>query len=120
MPDPQTLSASQLAVRDAVRRLSRLRACSTALRRGDRRALVVAAEGYVYVRGSADPHPVLVALSTAATPTELALEPGAAPAGSYVDLDTGEDLSAAVAGAVALPLEPLGLRILVRSDDPCR
>ena len=59
-------------------------------------------------------------LSTTTAPTELSIEPAAVPAGSYVDLDSGEDLSAAVAGAVPLPLEPLRLRIVVRSDDPCR
>jgi glycosidase len=120
MPDPAGLSAWEVAVRDRVRQLGRLRACSSALRRGDRVALVAAEQSYAYLRGSAEPFPAVVALSTASDVSALELEPGIVPEGSYVDLDTGEDLSQAVAGQSPLELEPLGLRIIVRSDDPCR
>ena len=120
MPDPQALSAEQLAVRDAVRRLGQLRACSNTLRRGDRWPLFIGPQSYAYLRGSNEPYPVVVALSTAVTATELQLEPGGVPPGGYVDLDTGEDLSSVAAGQAPLPLDGLGLRILVRADDPCR
>jgi glycosidase len=120
MPDVEQLSAWQLEVRDRVRRLGGLRACSSALRRGDRQALVATEQSYVYLRGSAEPFPVVVALSTSSAPTEVVLEPGAVPDGAYVDLDTGDDVSVAMAGQSPLPLEPLSLRMLVRSDDPCR
>ncbi|MFO0550143.1 MAG: alpha-amylase family glycosyl hydrolase [Polyangiaceae bacterium] len=117
MPDEATLSNRQIALRDSVSRFSSLRACSEALRRGDRRLLHVGATQYAYLRGEDTVSPVLVVLSTAPSASSLVLED--VPDGSWVDAETGE-LFEASGGTLQLSLSaPLDHRILLRADDPC-
>lgn len=118
-PAEESLSAEQRHVRDRVRELSRLRACSQALRRGDRIAAVVDSQAYGYVRGSTEPFPALILVSAAQTPTTVNLAAGTLPPGSYVDRFTGAQLALSASEDASMELAPLSVQILLRNDDPC-
>jgi glycosidase len=120
MPPDDQLSDHQLAVRDTTKRLAKLRACSVALRRGDRRAAVTAGDLYAYLRGRQLDHPAIVLLTTSQGPTAIELPPASVPAGDYVDVTTASSFTVVNGAATTVPLEGLSFRILLRADDPCR
>jgi len=119
MPAEEDLSARQLALRETVARLSSLRACSLALRHGDRRALEVTGTQYVYARGEDTSSPALVAVSSAPSDSELSLSASDVGAGEWVDALSGERFSPGGSGALALPMPALSARVLLRAEDPC-
>ncbi len=120
MPSAQTLTEDQRQVRDTVQQLGRLRRCSGALRRGDRRPVHVAKRSYGYVRGTDHPYPVLVVVAAESFPLSPELPSGQVPAGQYVDAFGGESFTITDQNSTAIPLGPLSFRILLRADDPCR
>ncbi|MBW2453280.1 MAG: hypothetical protein JRI68_02165 [Deltaproteobacteria bacterium] len=120
MPAADELSDLQRHVRDTTRQLTRLRACSTALRRGDREAAVVTDDAYAYLRGRHLDHPVVVLVTTSDAPATIELPPASVPAGDYVDVASGEPFAVATGAATNVSLPALSFRILVRADDPCR
>src|SRR5690606_40203693 len=77
MPDPSTLPPERLALLDAVQRVARLRRCVPALRRGDRRPLVVGRDQYAFTRDAGDGAPAVVLLSRDPAPAKLARPAGA-------------------------------------------
>jgi len=120
MPADSELTDHQREVREAVERLSALRACSTALRRGDRVPLAVEAQSYAYLRGSDGAFPALVVLHAASAPGSILLPAETVPAGDYVEALDGQALSVASQGETSVPLDGLSYRVFLRADDPCR
>ncbi|MBW2522754.1 MAG: hypothetical protein JRI23_01200 [Deltaproteobacteria bacterium] len=120
MPSADQLTAEQRQVRDTVQDLARLRRCSEALRRGDRVAIAVSDRSYGYVRGTEQPHPAIVLVSTASMVSTIVLPAGATPTGSFVDVATGEGLVISASEDTPVAVQPLSHRILLRDDDPCR
>jgi glycosidase len=120
MPAPDQLSSEQRGVRDTVRSLARLRRCSTAMRRGDRVAFFVKDRVYGYLRGSAEPHPVLTLISSATTPSTVTVPAGATGAGAFVDVIGGDRFVLSATEDTELELEPLSYRILLSDGDPCQ
>ncbi len=119
MPADASLTARQVALRDAVARLSSLRACSAALRRGDRRAVSVTGTQYVYARGDDTAAPVLVAISAAPSDSAITLDTADVGDDELVDALTLERFAADASGQLALPMPALSYRVLLRADDPC-
>lgn len=119
MPEPAALSPEHLALRDHVQRLAMLRRCVPALRRGDRRPLVVGRDQYAFVRGVGDGAPAVVLLSRQPSPASLALPAGSTPSpGWYKDALTGERFELGPQGA-AVEMEPRSVRVLVPETLPC-
>lgn len=119
MPDPTALTAAQQQSLDLVQRVAQARRCVAALRRGDRRALVVERDRYAFVRDADDGAPALVLLSREAMPSELALPPGSTPVpGWYNDLLTGQRFDLGSSGG-RIPMEPRSLRVLVPEALSC-
>jgi glycosidase len=119
MPSDAELLPRQSALRDDVGRLAALRACSTALRRGDRRMLTVDARRYAFVRGATSDAPVLVALSAETAQGTISLSTGSLAGRTLVDAMTGETFSVPTSGALDLPMKPLSYRFLLDAADPC-
>ena len=120
MPDLAAISPEQRSVLDLTRRLGRLRRCMPALHRGERKLLAVAKEIYAFRRdaGDADAGDIVLSLfSTSDEPTQIPLPTGSTPAGSYVDVLTGESVQL-TAGA-PIEMAPLSFRVLVPQDSPC-
>lgn len=101
------------SVRRSVSLLGRLRACSVALRRGGRRPLSVTDDAYAFVREAPSEAPVVVVASRRTSSSSVALT--GAPAGSFVDVLSGETF--VLPGAVAVP--PIAARVLVPTSSPC-
>jgi glycosidase len=118
MPADETLSAAQLSLRDAVRRLGTLRRCSVALRRGDRVPLVADRSSYAFLRAEGDESAVVL-LSSQAIASEIALPQGEVPLGRYVDAVSGEVLEVSGLEPTPVAMEPLGYRVLLPEGDPC-
>ncbi len=119
MPDPADWSPAQLELREFVGRVAAARRCVVALRRGDRRALVVARDQYAFVRDVGDGAPALVLLSRDAQSTTLELPAGSTPApGWYKDLLSEQRVEVGPAGAI-VSMEPRSLRVLVPESHPC-
>ncbi|AKT40283.1 alpha-amylase family glycosyl hydrolase [Chondromyces crocatus] len=117
MPALDALSAEQEATLMLTRRLGKLRRCSAALRRGERQLLVAGKQLYAFRRDADDGELVLALFSTAPEPVDLPLPVGAAPAGTYVDVMTGERIELSPGTPLVLP--PLSHRILLPHDSPC-
>lgn len=102
-PAAPALAAPQLALREAVRALARMRAEHPVLSRGVRTTLSSSEDTWVYrMGGCGDEAPVLTATNRADTPRSVTL-----PEGAYTDLLSGET----VAGG-PLELPPRGYRVL--------
>ena len=117
MPAEAALSADQLALRDRIRRLGRLRRCSPALRRGGRELIAAEDDVYAFVREGEGSRALVVASRAteevmAAIP-EMFLEPG-----SFVDALSGATFEIGAAGA-EVPVPPRSLRVLLPAGDPC-
>lgn len=110
MPPDDALSPARLALRGRVSALAKLRACSRALRRGDRRPLVSGARTLAYSRRDGDDE-AIVLLSNEVTASSVSLS----REGKVRDALTGEEFS--LPGAVPMPR--LSARVLLRDADPC-
>ncbi len=121
MPDLAALNPHQTLVLEHVRKLGTLRRCSPALRRGTQQTLQADKDTYAFVRDAGDGRPVLVALSKASTAKTFTLSGAGLPAGSYVDVLSGEQISVGGAGVGAtFTVDSLSARVLVSATDPCR
>lgn len=119
MPSDGELSARQVALRSAVGRLSKLRSCSTSLRRGERTTLTVDARRYAFVRGASTSAPVLVALSAASSDAPLSIATGSLAGKRLVDAFTGETFDVPSSGQLDLPMKAISYRFLLVEGDPC-
>lgn len=121
MPALASLSSEQQASLDVARRLGKLRACSPALRRGDRVLLVATPRTFGYVRDAADGSPVIALFSTADEVSSIPIFETAAPPGLYIDGMTGAEVPVGVSGApAAVDVAPRSFRVLVGAASPCR
>lgn len=121
MPSLSALSSEQEATLDVARRLGKLRACSAALRRGDRILLTATRRTYGFTRDAADGSPVLAVFSTADEPTSIPIFETAAPPGVYIDVMTGAEVPVGVSGSpAAVSVDPFSFRVLVSASSPCR
>lgn len=121
MPSEDSLIPAQRGVLGAVRRLGTLRACSAALRSGERKPLVAKHDLYAYLRDAGDGFPVLVVLAKGKGSSTVLLPPGSVAAGQWVDVLTGEQISIGASGSDAsLPIDPWTVRVLLSASDPCR
>lgn len=119
MPADAALSARQLALRARVGELAKLRACSSALRRGTRTTLTVDAQHDAFVRGANTDAPVLVALSASTSDGPIAIETGSLAGKRLVDALTGETFDVPATGSLSLPMKALSYRWLFVDGDPC-
>lgn len=121
MPSLSALSSEQEATLHVARRLGKLRACSTALRRGDRVLLTATPRTYGFTRDAADGSPVLAVFSMADEPASIPIFETAAPSGIYIDVMTGAEVPVGVSGLpAAVDVEPRSFRVLVSASSPCR
>ena len=119
MPDDTDLNAAQLELRRFVRQVAGVRRCVPALRRGGRRAAVVTADHYAFVRDGGDGAPAVVVLSRDPVASTVDLPAGSTPVlGWYKDLLSDERIEVGSAGA-SVPMEPRSLRILVPETFTC-
>jgi len=120
MPDEaDTLASARIELLERVRSLARLRRCVPALRRGDRRALVVEESHYAFVRDAGDGAPAVVVLSSDAEPATVRLPDASTPApGWYKDALSGERFELRPEGAT-IDMEPRSLRVLIPETLPC-
>lgn len=121
MPAESELLPEQVRILEAARVLGRLRSCSKALRTGDKVPLVIERDVYGFVRDAGDGLPVIALFSKAPAVREVAIEPGAVPAGTYVDVITGQKfVLGATGGDGTVAVESLDFRVLVAESHPCR
>ncbi len=119
MPEDDALLEPQRAVRDVARTVGQLRRCSEALRRGGRKALHVEPRVWAFSRGDDAADDRALVLVHASTGPSAAQLPGTAlPAGSYVDVLSGAEVTIDAGSPVEVP--PLTARVLVPSSSPCR
>jgi len=121
MPAASALSPDQTHLREVVKRLSALRRCLPALRRGARTKLLTDDDTYAYLRDAGSGDKAIALFSRLATATTLALPASLTPVGAYRDAMTGEALTLApgAGGAVGVPMAPESFRILIPSTSPC-
>ncbi len=74
LPDDAALSADQIATRDFVTKLGKVRACSDALRRGTYRALVADAEAFAYAREDNGDAAIAIVTRNATAPIALPMQ----------------------------------------------
>jgi glycosidase len=119
MPELAALEPARAALLELVRRTAALRRCVPALRRGDRRALVVGRDQYAFARDAGDGAPAVVVLSRQATAATVELPAGSTSApGWYKDALSGDRFELGSEGAV-VEMEPRSLRVLVPESLPC-
>jgi glycosidase len=119
MPELGALSPARLALLDLVQRTAAARRCVPALRRGDRRAVVVGHDQYAFTRDAGDGAPAVVLLSREPAAAVLELPAGSTSApGWYKDALTGDRFELGPGGA-AVEMEPRSLRVLVPESMPC-
>ncbi|MCX4246756.1 alpha-amylase family glycosyl hydrolase [Paraliomyxa miuraensis] len=119
MPELASLPPASLAALDLVERVARLRRCVPALRRGDRRALLVERDHYVFTRDAGDGAPAVVLLSREPVSATLELPAGStAIPGWYKDALSGERVELGPWSA-SIEMEPRSLRVLVPESLPC-
>jgi glycosidase len=116
LPGEEALSAPQRSVLETTRRLGKLRACSAALRSGDRKPFLVAKRTYGFTRVAPE-EAAIVMISTEAETAEILPPLAAVPAGTYADAFTGETFP--IGGGTAVPVAPMSFRILLPADSPC-
>ena len=117
MPAEADLGALQTQTRDAVRALSRARACSVALRRGTYRTLHVDPERLVFAREVPGGDTAIIDLQRTPVASLSAPLPGI-PAGPWVDVLSGrvQSLSPEL---TTLPAAPLSMALYVPASSPC-
>jgi glycosidase len=116
MPDESAITPLQDGVRAVVQRLGRLRRCSAALRKGERLPIVVGPDVYAYARDAGDGDPALVIFARKST--AVPIPAGAAPAGQYVDVFSGETFDIGPNGG-SIALGDLSFRVLLPSGSAC-
>ncbi|HQP36792.1 MAG TPA: hypothetical protein PLI95_16515, partial [Polyangiaceae bacterium] len=120
MPDLDTLSAPRARLLDLSRRLGSFRACSPALRVGERRALHVERDLYAFLRDAGDGWPVVVLLSKAATAVDVDLAGNGLVGGVYKEVVTGQQITPNTQGGRwSVRVEPLSAQVLVPVGSPC-
>lgn len=115
VPDLNTLSSLQADVRTVVARLGQLRRCSPALRKGERKPIVVGPDVYAYTRDAGEDDPIVVMF--ARKKTSLPVPAGAVAVGQYIDLFTGEMFG--LGQGESVPLGDLSYRVLLRAGSVC-
>jgi glycosidase len=119
MPDLAALDPDRLALLELVQRVAAVRRCVPALRRGDRRALLVERDQYAFTRDAGDGAPAVVLLSREAAAATLELPAGSTTSpGWYKDVLSGDRFELGPQGAV-VDMEPRSLRVLVPETSPC-
>lgn len=113
------LAAREAAVLEHVQNLGTLRACSDALRRGQRLTLAVEGDLYAYGRDAGDGEPVVVLLNRAETrlETQVALPEGW-PGGAWVEALGGTSVSRN-GDALEVVLEPRSSAVLLVEGSRC-
>jgi glycosidase len=109
-----TLPPAQAGLLAQVSRLGRLRRCSDALRRGERRPLLADPEHLVALHTGDDP--VVVVLSRAGGTSIVA----GVPAGSYRDVLGGSPLSVDGSGAATITLPALSAAVYLLESSSCQ
>lgn len=122
MPDDRVLLDAQLELRAFVQRVSTLRRCLPALRRGRRVPFLSSDDRWGFVRDAGDGRSAIVLFNRSSTPKQIELRPDlegvGVERGWYKDVLTGERF--ALEGApVFVDLESRSLRILIPEDDEC-
>ncbi|MBK8252883.1 MAG: hypothetical protein IPK82_09465 [Polyangiaceae bacterium] len=117
LPGETALSASQESVLATLRRLGSVRACSSALKRGDRKAFLVAEHRYGFVRNAPD-ESAIVLLSNESETAQIVPPLEAVPKGAYVDVFSGETFEVGAGAPISLPAR--SFRILLPENSPCR
>jgi glycosidase len=120
MPADAELLEPQRALRERIQRLSKLRTCSAALRRGDRVPLAVAHRTYAYLRGTDMDAPAVVVLSASSSEQTVQLVAGAMEPGAWVDAISGTTVEVAAGSPIDIEMPALSYRVLLRANDPCR
>ena len=115
MPPESALLPDQLATRELVAKLGKLRACSTALRRGAYRPLVVEGETLAYAREDGAAR-VVVVMSRNGLTFDAPLV--GVTEGSYVDVISGETVAVSPA-RTTMPMAAFQVRVLVPAGDGC-
>lgn len=119
MPELASLEPARVALLELVQRVAAVRRCVPALRRGDRRALLVGRDHYAFTRDAGDGAPAVVLLSREAAAASLELPAGSTTApGWYKDALSGDRFELGPQGAV-VEMEPRSLRVLVPESLPC-
>jgi glycosidase len=118
MPAPEGLSPDALRVRDTVRRLSRVRACAPALRRGDVQVVFADRERVVFSRSVAGRSALVVATRNAFGVDGLQVPVGGIPEGKYVDVLSTQTISVSSA-LTFLPGGPFSVHVFLPEGDPC-
>jgi len=119
MPELAALPPARLALLELVQRVAAARRCVPALRRGDRRALLVGRDQYAFTRDAGDGAPAVVLLSREAAATVLELPAGSTGVpGWYKDVLTGDRFELGSQGAT-VEMEPRSLRVLVPESLSC-
>jgi glycosidase len=116
-PRDEELRDAQRDLRALTERLGALRTCSTALRRGDRRTLVVEEARYAYVR-TTDDAAAIVALTAADEASELTLTPPTG-ASTWIDALTGDAFATDATGDLRIILAARTARVLLPEGDSC-
>jgi glycosidase len=116
LPADAALSLSQQHVLETTRRLGQLRACSAALRSGDRKAFLATKTSYGFTRAAASDAAVVL-LSTASEAAQIVPPLEAVPPGTYVDAFTAEPFE--IGGGAPIPVAPTSFRILLPENSPC-
>lgn len=117
LPAETALTEAQRTLRDSVRRMARLRACSEPLRRGTYRTLLAADEALVFAREVPGANGVIVTLMRTPSAEISAPLPGIS-AGDYIDVLTGEKASLRPE-LTNLGRAPFSVRILVPAGSAC-
>ena len=117
-PAEGTLTSEQQKTLALVRRVGSLRRCHPALRRGNRILLASGNGTYAFMRDAGDASPALALFSKNDVARNLPLPSGIVPPGEYLDVLTSEVFS--LVGEASVAMNPLSLRILIRSQHPCR
>lgn len=119
MPELASLEPARVAILELVQRVAAARRCVPALRRGDRRALLVGRDHYAFSRDAGDGAPAVVLLSRQAAAASLELPAGSTTVpGWYKDVLSGDRFELGPQGAV-VEMEPRSLRVLVPESLPC-
>lgn len=119
MPELASLPPERAALHELVQRVAAVRRCVPALRRGDRRALLVGRDQYAFTRDAGDGAPAVVLLSRETAAASLRLPAGSTTVpGWYKDALTGDRFELGPQGAV-VEMEPRSLRVLVPESSSC-
>jgi glycosidase len=118
LPAEASLTAPQVELRRRVRALGQLRTCAPSLQSGTRTLLASTTTTTAYLRIADGAEPILVALSTDESPTNVFVGSAIAQ-GNYVDLVTGESISLSGDRAATVSVPPRAARVLLPQGSSC-